>query len=290
MPNGINTAFRRIQTYAALVKLEHTVFALPFAYMGAFLGAGGLPSAAALVWITIAMVGARTMAMGFNRLIDRNIDARNPRTADRHLPRGLVAPREVLAMIAVSAALLMFSAWQLNPLCFKLLPFALILVVYPYTKRFTCWCHLVVGASLGLAPMGGWIGVTGSAHSVIYILGAIVTLWVAGFDIIYAIMDLDFDRREGLHSIPSRYGTATALKIARAFHAVVMLLIVLVYFYLHLSWFYLAGAAVTAVLLHYEHSIVSPKDLSRINMAFFTLNGVVSIVLFIFTMADVLVY
>jgi len=271
----------KLKKLAGLIKLEHTIFALPFAYMGTFLAARSWPAGIKLFWITVAMVGARSAAMALNRLIDRQIDARNPRTAGRHLPQGLVSSKEVLYLIIVSLGILMLAAWRLNPLCVKLSPLLLVLVLYPYTKRFTWGSHFVLGMALSFAPMGGWIAVTGSIQPATLLLGLIVGLWVAGFDIIYATLDYDFDRREGLYSIPVKFGIKKALLMARLLHAATVVLLFGLGVYLHLGYLYMAGVLITAVLLHYEHFLVAPEDLSKVNLAFFSINGTVSIVMFI---------
>lgn len=289
----------KVRTFAELVKFEHTIFALPFAYLGTFLASRGWPSPRVLLWVTVAMVGARTAAMALNRLIDARIDALNPRTAGRHLPSGKLRPGEVLALAVGSLAVLGVAAWQLNPLALKLFPLAVLtLVVYSYTKRFTWLCHLVLGIADGWAPFGGWVAVTGSTHPVAYLLWAIVALWVGAFDILYATQDLDFDRRHGIHSIPARFGLAPALRIARAAHLVVVGLVLWAGYLAGLvgpdpaawglkGWLYMAGWAVMAVLLHYEHSIISPTDLSRLDAAFFNVNGYISVSYFVFTAAAV---
>jgi len=278
----------KLQKLASLVTWEHTIFALPFAYMGTFLAARGWPPGIKLFWITLAMVGARTAAMALNRLIDRHIDARNPRTRGRHLPQGSLSRGEVLLLIIASVGLLVGSAWQLNPLCVKLLPLTLVLVLYPYTKRFTWGSHLVLGLALSYAPLGGWVAITGSMHPAALLLGLIVALWVAGFDIIYGTLDYEHDRRENLHSIPARFGIKKALLISRLFHAVVVILLLALGIYLQLGHLYIVGVLVTAVLLHYEHSLVSPGNLTRVNLAFFSVNGVISIVLFFATLLTVI--
>lgn len=280
-------AWDKARTLAELVRYEHTVFALPFAYLGAFLAAGGWPPGFKLFWITTAMVGARTAAMGVNRLVDRYLDARNPRTANRHLPRGTVRPGEVSLLVVVALGLLALSAYRLNLLCVAFLPLVVpLLIIYPYTKRFTWGCHFFLGAAQFFAPFGGWIAVTARLDPAAAILGAAVGLWVAGFDIIYATMDYDFDRRERLYSLPARFGLKPALRVARGVHLVVFILLLYLYPYLGLGGWYLAGVMATGALLLYEHSLVSPGDLSRVNTAFFNVNGVISVVLFLFSVLD----
>lgn len=279
--------WRKVRTFAELVRYEHTVFALPFAYLGAFLAAGGIPSAAQLFWITAAMLGARSAAMGFNRLIDRAIDARNPRTARRHLPRGLVNAAEVLAFSLASLVLLVLAAFMLNPACVRYLPLVVpALVIYPYTKRFTWGCHFFLAAAQFFAPFGGWVAVTGRADLPAILLGVAVGLWVAGFDIIYALQDLDFDRREGIFSLPARFGPAPALWISRGLHLVVWLLFLSVWALLDRGPLFLAGITVAGALLAYEQYLVRPDDFSRVDAAFFNVNGLISLLLFLFTVLD----
>lgn len=271
-----------------MVKWEHTIFALPFAYVGSLLAAGDWPRGEDVLWITVAMFGARTAAMALNRLIDRHIDARNPRTAGRHLPRGLVSNREVSALALIGLALLGLAAWELNPLCAAYLPLTVaVLVAYSYTKRFTWTCHLVLGLALSFAPMGGWVGVTGAFHPVAFLLSAAVGLWVAGFDIIYATQDIDFDRFAGLHSIPARFGITSALLVSRLFHLATVGLLIGAGAILDLSAIYYTGVAVVAALLLYEHTLISSRDLSRVNAAFFNVNGVISLVYLIFVAIEV---
>ncbi|MBC7325768.1 MAG: UbiA family prenyltransferase, partial [Moorella sp. (in: Bacteria)] len=262
----------------------HTIFALPFAYLGDFLAAGGWPTAAQLGWITLAMIGARTAAMSLNRLIDRHIDALNPRTAGRALPRGLMTVAEVWFYTLLSFGLLFFAALQLNWLCVQLMPVAvLILVIYSYTKRWTWACHLVLGLADALAPVGAWVAVRAAIDPPAVALGLGMGSWVAGFDIIYACQDYDFDRRHGVHSIPARFGKARALVIARGLHALAIAMLSLVGLLLHLDPVYFLGVALAALILVYEHRLVSPQDLSRLNLAFLNLNGYLSVLMFIFT-------
>jgi len=284
----------KLRVFLEMIKFEHTLFALPFAYVGAILGAvtveKRLPEWSECGWILLAMVGARTAAMGLNRLIDKAIDARNPRTANRALPAGLLKSAEVIVYIVVSFALLFWAAAKLNPLAVKLLPIAVFMtVIYSYTKRFTWACHIVLGLTLGLAPLGGWVGVTGGVTLEAMILFVTVALWSAGFDIIYACQDVEFDRKEGLHSIPARFGIAGALWIARAFHVLTAVGFALILALTDLSWWYFAGMIVSAALLLYEHRLVKPNDLSKLNAAFFTMNGILSAVIFIFTFIDLVV-
>ncbi|MCD9021202.1 UbiA-like polyprenyltransferase [Cohnella silvisoli] len=284
----------KLRVFLEMIKFEHTLFALPFAFVGAILGAvtveKRLPDWSECGWILLAMVGARTAAMGLNRVIDKAIDARNPRTAMRAIPAGLLKSKDVLIFIVVSLILLFWAASQLNSLSVKLLPLAVFfLVFYSYTKRFTWACHIILGMTLGLAPLGGWVAVTGSVTWTSVILYVTVALWTAGFDVIYACQDVDFDRKEGLHSIPAKFGIARALGIARMFHALTAAGFALLLIMTDLSWWYFAGMIVAAALLLYEHRLVKPNDLSKLNAAFFTMNGVLSAVIFIFTFIDLVV-
>lgn len=278
---------RNLQITLEMIKFEHSVFALPFALTGAMLAARGLPSARQLFWIVVAMVGARSAAMSFNRIADLRLDAANPRTATRALPAGLVSVRFAAVFTAVSAGLLVLAAYQLNPLCFQLSPVALVLLfLYSYTKRFTWLTHLVLGLCLGLAPAAAWIAVRGSLDWPILLLSAAVTLWVSGFDIIYACQDLEFDRQAGLFSLPRRLGIRRALQVASLLHLLMLGLLAALAAVLNLGWVSLLGLAVVAALLAYEHHLVKPHDLSRINAAFFTVNGYISVLFFLFWALD----
>lgn len=285
---------RKLRIILEMIKFEHTVFALPFAYMGALLGAvvmlGRLPSWAEIGWISLAMFGARSAAMSLNRLIDKAIDLRNPRTKDRALPAGLLKSAEVLLFIIVSFALLFWAAANLAPIAMKLMPIAVFfLVIYSYTKRFTWLCHIVLGLTIGLSPLGGWVAVTGQFDLSAWLLYGTVALWIAGFDIIYATQDYEYDRDAGLHSIPARFGISGALWIARSLHVVTALGFVVLFWMTQLSWLYLFGALLSIALLFYQHWMVKPHDLSRVPTAFFGMNGTLSVVLFIFTIADLVV-
>jgi 4-hydroxybenzoate polyprenyltransferase len=272
------------------VKFEHTIFALPFAYLGMVLAAGGWPTWHQFIWITVAMAAARTMAMSLNRAIDREIDARNPRTAIRPIPSGRLSVAQVWLAAGVSAAVLTFAAWQLNELAVKLLPVAMIiLTVYHYTKRFTWLCHLVLGIADGGAPLGGWLAVTGSIDPPAWLLFIAVTTWVGGFDLIYACQDVDFDRANGLHSVPVRFGIGVSLWAARVSHTITLLALAGVGLMLALGPLYWFGWLAALGLLVYEHSLVSPRDLSRLNVAFFNINGYIGVIVFGFTLAAVLV-
>lgn len=288
MRGGLSTAFSRIRAYLDLVKFEHTIFALPFAYMGMVLAANGLPSVSTFVWITLAMVGARTTAMASNRLIDREVDAKNPRTAGRPLQRKLILTSEVWYLVAASLLLLVVSAWMLNDLCLKLLPIAaVVLVGYSYAKWHTWACHYVLGLAIGAAPVGAWAAVTGSLSPTAVLLWVAVGAWISGFDIIYACQDSDFDRANGVKSIPAVFGVGAALIISALTHLVTLLALVGVGFVLSLSPFYWLGVAAAALLLAYEHWVVRPGDLSRLDVAFFNVNGYISIILLSTTLVAV---
>jgi len=272
-----------------MIKWEHSIFALPFALCGAMLAAGGLPTAHQLIWIIVAMVAARSAAMAFNRLADASIDAANPRTSTRALPAGHLSPAFVATFIVISSAIFVVAAAQLNRLALWLSPVALaVLLLYSYTKRFTRWSHLVLGFALGIAPSAAWIAVRGSLDPRILLLTAAVTFWVGGFDVLYACQDFDFDRQTGLHSIPRHLGILRALWVARAFHAIMLALLIALLWSFGLGKLAIVGVAVVAALLAYEHSLVSPDDLSKLNAAFFTMNGVISVLFFVFVAGDLL--
>jgi len=278
-----------LRTTLEMIKWEHSIFALPFALCGAMLAAGGWPTARQLSWIIVAMVAARSAAMAFNRLADAEIDAINPRTRTRALPAGALSRGFVAAFVSVACAIFVLAASQLNRLTLLLSPVALaIVLLYSYTKRFTRWSHVVLGFALGVAPAAAWIAVRGSLDARILLLTAAVTFWVGGFDVLYACQDYDFDLRNGLHSIPRYLGISRALLIARLFHVAMLLLLVALVLSFHLGALGLAGVAVVGLLLAYEHSLVSRDDLSRLNAAFFTMNGVISVVFFLFVAADLL--
>jgi 4-hydroxybenzoate polyprenyltransferase len=272
-----------------MIKWEHSIFALPFALCGAMLAAGGLPSVHQLIWIVVAMIAARSAAMAFNRLADAAIDAANPRTRTRALPAGQLRPAFVTIFVAVSGAIFVLAAAQLNHLTLWLSPVALaVVLLYSYTKRVTRWSHLVLGFALGIAPSAAWIAVRGSLDPRILLLTGAVTFWVAGFDVLYACQDFDFDRDAGLHSIPRHLGVRRALWMARAFHVVMLLLLIGLVLAFGLGKLAVAGVVGVALLLGYEHSLVSSDDLSKLNAAFFTMNGVISLVFFLFVAADLL--
>jgi 4-hydroxybenzoate polyprenyltransferase len=275
---------------ASLVRIEHTVFALPFAYVGALLAVDGWPGLADMVWVTVAMAGARTLAMSLNRLVDAELDARNPRTASRELPSGALSRTQVLAFCAVSLAVFFVAVSQLDPIVRWLWPIpAVMFVIYPYLKRVTWLCHVWLGMCLGLAPVGAWLAVSGTAPWEAWAIGGAVALWVAGFDLFYSLFDLEHDRAEGLHSWATRFGERGVFAGARVLHVGTVVLLAAAGVGLDVSVFYWLGVAATAVLLAYEHSIVHPGDLRRLDAAFFTLNGVISVVFFAFVALDVLV-
>jgi len=274
--------WRKLLITLEMIKVEHSVFALPFALTGAMLAVQGWPSWRQAFWIVVAMVGARSAAMTFNRIADREFDARNPRTEKRALPAGHLTLRFAVAFTVASSALLVLAAWELNPLAFKLSPAALaLLLLYSYTKRFTLLSHIVLGMCLGLSPVAAWIALRGDVSWAAIILGAAVTLWVAGFDIIYACQDVAFDRAAGLHSVPKRFGIAVALYASAALHVMMLALLVIVARMSGLGWIAMAGLVAVAVLLAYEHLLVKPSDLSRVNAAFFTINGYISVLFFL---------
>ena len=274
---------------ARLVRLEHTVFALPFAYVGALLAVNGWPGLATMAWITLAMVGARTLAMGLNRLVDAEIDERNPRTAGRELPVGALTQTQVIALCALALALYLVAVWQLEPIVRWLWPIPVFMfVVYPYLKRVTWLCHLWLGACLGLAPVGAWVAITGELPWQAWALGGAVCLWVAGFDLFYALFDLDHDRASGLHSWATRFGVHGTFRGARAMHAGSVALLAAAGAGLDAGLWYWLGVAVVAALLLYEHLIVRPDDLRRLDAAFFTVNGVLSITFCVFVALDTL--
>ncbi len=276
--------------FLSLVKFEHTIFALPFAYIGAFLAVDGVPSASDLLWITVAMVGARSLAMALNRLIDAGIDARNPRTAARELPRGALRPWQVVLFCLVSLAVFLVAVYQLAPIVRWLWPIPVAaFVLYPYLKRATWLSHFWLGAVDGLAPVGAWAAITNDLPLEAWLLGAAVAVWVAGFDVLYALFDLEHDRAHGLHSVPARFGVPAAFAVSRACHVATVVFLVLAGLTIGVGVLYWLGVAVVAGLLLYEHSLVSPRDTSRLDMAFFTLNGVISVTFFLFVLADVIV-
>ena len=281
----------RLALYASFVKLPHTVFALPFALVGTVLASRHAPVTLAKVgWIVLAFTAARFAAMGFNRIVDRDIDARNPRTAQREIPRGALGVGEATMSVAVACALFVVAAWQLNPLCLLLSPLALAWVLfYSYTKRFTRFAHLVLGLGLGIAPVGGYLAITGQWSDPWWLLPSLalaVMTWSGGFDILYALPDAEFDRANRLHSIPAAIGERGAFAISRALHTLTIVFLALAGVAAGAGWLYAVGVTVAAALLLYEHSLVKPGDLHRLDAAFFTMNGVISIAFFCFVLAE----
>jgi 4-hydroxybenzoate polyprenyltransferase len=279
---------KQVRAFLDLIKFEHTIFALPFAYLGMLLAADGLPTFHQFFWITVAMASARTLGMSFNRLADRHIDARNPRTANRPIQTGKISVRTVTIGVIVSLLVLTIAAWQLGPLTLALLPGAILcLLGYAYAKRFTWLSHFMLGFTDGLAPLGAWAAVRGSlftsADLPAWLLLFTVTFWIAGFDLIYACQDTEFDRRENLHSIPAKWGNAVALRVARICHVITVGLLGSIGLVMNLGLVYLSGVIIVAALLIYEHSLVKPDDLSKVNIAFFNINGYISIIMFVAT-------
>ena len=278
--------FRKLKIFLEMIRFEHTVFALPFAYVGALLVHRAVPALSDLGWLTLAMVGARTAAMSLNRIIDRDIDAKNPRTSGRALPRGLLSVAEVYVYALVSLALLAWSAYHLSRLAFQLFPVAVaVLYFYSYVKRFSWLSHLVLGAADGLAPLGAWVALAGRFAPAAWFLFGGVMFWVAGFDVIYALDDYHFDRAERLHSIPARFGVPVSLAVSAWLHGAAVLCFGAAGAVLHLGAFYWLGVVVAAVILVHEHRLVTPRDLSRAGVAFFNLNGILSVLMLVFTVA-----
>lgn len=283
-------AFNKIGTYLEMIKFQHSIFALPFAYLGAFLAEMRVPDFLTLLWITLAMVGARSFAMAMNRLIDREIDRRNPRTAERALPKGLLPIPSVIVFSLISLTVFLIAVYNLAPICRYLWPFVVIpFVIYPYTKRFTYLSHFILGLCLGLAPVGAWIAVTNSVNNIEpFLLGAAVLCWVAGFDIFYAIQDMNFDQKYRLYSIPANFGIRTSLVLTKLLHFTAISFLVWTGIRLDLGIFYFIGVFIAGVLLTYENSIIKPNDLSKLNVAFFTMNGVISVLMFCFVAMEVI--
>lgn len=275
-------------TFLKMIKLEHSLFALPFAFVGMFLAANGMPSWNVILWVVVAMVGARSAAMGLNRYADAEIDARNPRTASREIPAGNISKTATIFYIILSLAVYFLAAVMLNRLTAILSPIPiLIFILYAYAKRFTNFCHIILGIALGLAPVCAWIAVTGTVNLPPFILGGAIILWVAGFDILYAIQDIEYDRKEGLHSIPAVFGVSGSLIIARLLHFAAFFLFILLMAFTNLGYIYLAGVLISGALMAYEHSLVSKDDLSKLNMAFFNMNAYISITIMIFSIIDI---
>ncbi|MBF0344214.1 MAG: UbiA family prenyltransferase [Nitrospirae bacterium] len=281
------TIFDRVIAYLRMIKVSHSVFALPFAFTSAVLAADGLPSLRQTLWITVAMVSARSAAMGMNRIADRKIDALNPRTNKREIPSGAISATEAKLFVLISTIVFFIAAYMLNPLCLKLSPLAIgIIFFYSYTKRFTWASHIVLGAAIALAPLGAWIAINGVLSYHILPLVTAVLFWLAGFDTIYGLQDIDFDRSHGLYSIPQRFGKHNALIIARVFHVISWGLLVVTGVVFHLSIVYYAGLSGVALFFWYEHSIISKDDLSKINIAFFNANGYISLTVFVFVLLE----
>jgi 4-hydroxybenzoate polyprenyltransferase len=290
-PGRAGRPLRAVRTYLEMIKIEHTVFALPFALVSMVLAARGWPPWPAVGWVVVAMVGARSAAMGFNRLVDRSIDARNPRTATRALPAGTLAPGAVRSLVAASLGLLVLAAWRLNPLALRLSPVAIaVILLYSYTKRFTSASHLVLGLALSGAPLGAWIAVRGGVEPAAFVLALVVLTWVAGFDVLYALQDVRFDHEQGLHSIPVRVGVRGALAVSAALHAVMLgaLAALPLVYDGPLGAGFAAGVTGCALLLVYQHWVVRPRDLTRLDAAFFQANGALAIWLFAATAFDIL--
>ncbi|MDI6744520.1 MAG: UbiA-like polyprenyltransferase [Thermodesulfovibrionales bacterium] len=282
--------FKKIALYLKMIKFSHSIFALPFAFTAALMAASGIPSAKQIFWIIVAMVGARSGAMGLNRIIDIKIDAANPRTANRELPSGRIKTSNAVLFALISFAVLIFAAYMLNPLCLKLSPIAIaVLFVYSYTKRFTWLSHIVLGIAISAAPVGAWIAVKGAFNAEILPVAFAVVFWLAGFDVLYALQDVEFDRSLGLYSIPARFGVKDALLFSRVFHLITWGMLAVTGLIFGLGIFYWFGMAAAGGLFIYEHSLVKANDLSRLDMAFFNMNGYISMTVFVFTLLDYLV-
>ena len=279
----MKSLFSKLATTLEMIKFEHTLFALPFAFLGAILAANGLPTWRQLLWITVAMVGARSAAMTFNRIVDREIDAENPRTANRELPTGKLSLGFAWAFLLVSIGVFLLAAWSLNWLTFALSPVALISVLgYSYAKRFTAFAHLLLGWALAISPTAAWIAVRGAIDSEVpLLLSLFVLMWTSGFDVLYACQDYEFDKKAGLRSIPARFGIARSLWIARLFHFQAFIVLLLLLFFTELGWPAAVGVGLVGLLMIYQHALVKPTDLSRMNAAFFTTNAFVSVILLI---------
>lgn len=280
----LRQVIRKVILILEMIKFEHTIFALPFAFMGAILARHEIPPLNKILWILMAMVGVRSAAMASNRLIDAGLDAQNPRTQMRALPQGLISKRMVKVFIAASSMLLFISAYNLNRLAFYLSPLALVIVLlYPYTKRFTWACHIHLGLCLGMAPVGGWIAISGTLDPLPLLLGLGVIFWVAGFDILYAALDYEFDKKVGIYSLPAQVGMGKALRISSLFHFITFLCLLLTGYWAHLGRAYFYGMGVILLILIVEHTIISPNNLSRVNYSFFTFNGIISVLLLVVT-------
>ena len=279
----------KLKLFLEMIDFGHTLFGLPFAYLGASLAVGGIPTVWQLVWITVAMVTARTAALCLNRIIDRHIDRANPRTSDWVMAANKLSVKWIWFFVFLCFALLLYAASQLNELCFKLAPLAVaILWLYSYTKRFTWWCHLILGIAIGIGPIGAWIAITGTFDWQPLFLAAAVACWIAGFDTMYACQDIEFDRANGLYSIPARFGERGALRFSAVFHIFTVIFFILTGFILGLGLVYYLGIFFAAIVLFYEHLIVKPGDLSKVNFASFKINRYVGLIIFITTLIDIL--
>lgn len=283
----LNAIAQKIVLYLRMIRFSHSIFALPFAFTGALMAAEGIPSLKKILWITVAMVGARSGAFGLNRMIDWKIDQANPRTRNRELPRGLIKLSHAVLFTAVSFAIFVLAAYMLNPLCLKLSPVALaVLFIYSYTKRFTWATHFVLGLALSAAPLGAWIAVRGTFDLEILPLGIAIVFWLAGFDTLYALQDIEFDKAYGLYSIPKKFGIGKALFLARIFHLITFLMLVLTGILFKMGAFYWIGMVVVAGLFIYEHFLLKEHDLSRLDVAFFNMNGYISVTVLVFTLLN----
>lgn len=286
----MNAAINKVSVYLSMIKFPHSVFALPFAFTSALIAASGIPDLRQIGWIVLAMVGARSGAMGLNRIIDRKIDSANPRTKGREIPRGAISVFAAVLFVVVSFILLVFAAYMLNPLCLKLSPVAIaVLILYSYTKRFTWMSHFFLGLSISAAPLGAWLAVKGSFDVEIMPLAIAVIFWLAGFDVLYALQDIDFDKKYGLHSIPERFGISKSIYLARIFHITSFLLLTANGIIFELGGLYWTGMFLTAGLFLYEHSLVRIDDLRKLDIAFFNMNGYISVTVFIFTLMDYMI-
>lgn len=273
-----------------MIKIEHSLFALPFGFTGAIIAAKGMPTLSQIFWIIVAMVGARSGAMGLNRVIDAEIDKKNPRTASREIPSGKISKNEAVFYILISFLIYEFATFMLNRLCFYLSPIPLVIfIIYSYTKRFTALCHIVLGMALGFAPIGAWVAIVGSIDFGIVMMGLGVLFWVSGFDIIYTLQDIEFDEKEKLFSIPRFLGIKRSLVLVKGFHLLSFILFLLTAFPLNLGGFYILGIIISGIFMFFQHKLISEKDLTRVNVAFFNLNAYISIAVFVFTALDVFI-
>lgn len=286
----MSAVLQKVSLYLKMIKFSHSIFALPFAFTAALIAASGIPSLSQVLWITVAMIGARSGAMGLNRIIDREIDKDNPRTSGREIPKGLIKVSEAVGFVVLSFGCMLLAAFMLNPLCLMLSPIAIgVLFLYSFTKRFTWAAHFVLGLAISAAPLGAWVAIRGTFDLAVLPLAAAVIFWLAGFDVLYALQDREFDTRHGLFSIPQKFGIGKSLFLARTFHAVAYGLLVLNGALFRLGIPYWAGMIIIAGLFLYEHSLVDKNDLSKLDMAFFNMNGYISMTVFLFTLADFLI-